>query len=280
MAKTLVGVFDDMTSAQNVVRELHVLGVAPHHVRLVNNSETRTDGDGDDSSWTDKVSNWFSSLFDDDDDARTHAHQYAEAWRRGHYLVVADVEGSQVDQVVTVMNRYGTVDLKQRAEHWKSTGYTGTFDRTARPYTAEQRAAEVAGYAKQQTANTSIPVVQEELAVGKRVVQRGGVRIHSYVEERPVHEVVQLREERINVQRRPVNRPVTAADAAFQERTIEMSASGEEAVVEKRARVVEEVTVGKEVDQREQVVDDTVRRKDVRVEQVPSTSTGTPGTRR
>lgn len=278
MAKTLVGVFDDMTSAQNVVRELHGLGVAPHHVRLVNNSETRADGDADDTSWTDKVSNWFSSLFDDDDDARTHAHHYAEAWRRGHYLVVADVESTQVDAVVTVMNRYGTVDLNQRAEHWKSTGYTGTFDRTAQPYTAEQRASELASYTNRQAA-TAIPVVQEELAVGKRVVQRGGVRIHSYVEERPVHEVVQLREERINVQRRPVNRPVTAADAAFQERTIEVSATGEEAVVEKRARVVEEVTVGKEVEQREQVVDETVRRKDVRVEQVPSTG-GTSGSRR
>jgi uncharacterized protein (TIGR02271 family) len=278
MAKTLVGVFDEMSSAENVLRELRDSGVPQDHMRLVENSEARAPATEDEPSWTDKVSNWFRSLFDDDED-QTLADNYAEAWRRGHYLVVADVESSEVDRVADIMNRYGAIDVDQRAEYWKGTGYAGRFDRSAAPYTPEQRSAELATYRTQDTANAAIPVVQEELSVGKRVVRRAGVRIHSYVEEKPVREVVRLREERINVQHRPVDRPAAPGDTAFQERTIEVSAQGEEPVVEKRARVVEEVVVGKNVEQRDEKIDETVRRKDVRVEQVPSSQNISPESR-
>lgn len=65
-------------------------------------------------------------------------------------------------------------------------------------------------------------------------------------------------------------------DDAFRERTVEMTASGEEAVVGKTARVVEEVVVHKDVDTRTQDIDDTVRRQDVEVEQLSgSERTGT-----
>ena len=115
----------------------------------------------------------------------------------------------------------------------------------------------------------AIPVIQEELKVGKREVQRGGVRIYQRVVETPVNETVGLREEHVNVERHAVDRPVTAADVnAFQETTIELREAAEEAVVEKTARVVEEVVVGKEVTQRQQNISDTVRRTEVEIEQL------------
>jgi uncharacterized protein (TIGR02271 family) len=110
--------------------------------------------------------------------------------------------------------------------------------------------------------------VQEELQVGKRAVQQGGVRIHNRVTERPVEEKVNLREEHVNVERRPVDRPATSADKAFQERTIEARETTEQPVVNKQARVVEEVTLNKDVQQRTETVRDTVRRTDVEVEQL------------
>jgi len=289
MAKTLIGVFDDKTSAQNAVRALQAEGVPTNHIQLMDNSQA-AEAPKDDIPWTERIANWFDSLFDDDDD-KVHASHYAEAWRRGHYIVVADVESFMVDRAVTVMNANGAVDIKRRAEQWKNTGYTGAFDRAANPYTPEQRTRELGAYqtqpmagqlANQQTTSQNlaeqqaIPVVQEELAVGKRIVQRGGVRVHSYVQERPVEEQLRLREERIKVQRVPVNRPATAADMAFRERTVDMKAMGEEPVVEKRARVVEEVIVGKEVEHREQTIKETVRRKDVQVEALPNAATSTP----
>jgi uncharacterized protein (TIGR02271 family) len=115
---------------------------------------------------------------------------------------------------------------------------------------------------------TTIPVVEEELKVGKREVERGGVRVESRVKETPVTEEVQLREERVHVERRPVDRPVTNADAAFREGTLEVTERAEEAVVSKSARVVEEVVVGKQVEEHTETVRDTLRRTDVDVQEV------------
>ncbi|QNA89083.1 YsnF/AvaK domain-containing protein [Massilia sp. Dwa41.01b] len=115
----------------------------------------------------------------------------------------------------------------------------------------------------------AIPVVEEQLKVGKREVQRGGVRIYSRIVETPVNESIGLREEHVNVERRPVNEPISGLDAtAFKEQSIEMRETAEEAVVQKSARVVEEVTINKEVTQREQQIHDTVRHTEVEVEQL------------
>jgi uncharacterized protein (TIGR02271 family) len=116
-----------------------------------------------------------------------------------------------------------------------------------------------------------VPVVEEEIAVGKRAVETGGVRVESHVQEVPVNESVRLHEEHVNVERRPVDRPVTAGDmAAFKEGTIEMREMAEEAVVEKRARVVEEVVISKEASERTEQITDTVRRTDVDVQPLQS----------
>jgi len=123
-----------------------------------------------------------------------------------------------------------------------------------------------------------IPVVEEELQVGKRAVERGGARVNVDVEEVPVEEQVRLREERVTIERRPVNREVTAADASmFKEGTLDVTEMAEEAVVNKRARVVEEVVVGKEVTERTETVRDTVRRTDVDVQQTGGTQTSMTG---
>jgi uncharacterized protein (TIGR02271 family) len=112
-----------------------------------------------------------------------------------------------------------------------------------------------------------IPIVQEDLVVGKREVNRGGVRVRSYVSETPVHEQVRLRNERVNVERRTVDQPLSAADGdAFRERTIDMTATGEEAVVAKNARVVEEVVISKTADEHVEAIDDTVRRTEVEID--------------
>ena len=116
------------------------------------------------------------------------------------------------------------------------------------------------------SAATAIPIVEERLVVGKREVDRGGVRVRSYVVETPVSEQVSLREENVDVQRRTVDRPLTDADDAFRERTIEMTETGEEAVVGKQAVVTEEIGLKKDVGQRTEEVRDTVRHTEVEVE--------------
>lgn len=111
-----------------------------------------------------------------------------------------------------------------------------------------------------------VPIVEERLRVGKRDTSHGRVRVRSYVVEEPVRESVTLAEERVDIERRPVDRAVTAGDDAFQQRTIEAEEFREEAVVSKEARVVEEIELRKTRDSRNETIEDTVRRTEVEVE--------------
>lgn len=108
-----------------------------------------------------------------------------------------------------------------------------------------------------------IPVVKEELAVGKRATERH-YRVKTYVIERPVEEQVTLRDERVEIERRPVtgDRPGTMP----QQREIDVVERHEQAVAEKRGRTVEEVVVRKEVTERPETVRGTVQETKVEVE--------------
>ena len=146
-------------------------------------------------------------------------------------------------------------------------------------------AAAATGYAATAPASgeIAIPIAEEELVVGKRNVDAGGVRVFKRIVEIPVQESVTLREEHVNVERRPVDRAVTDADLAIGgNHVIELTETAEEAVVGKSARVVEEVLVGKEVSQHTEVIQDTVRRTEVEIEEIEpnlsSTSTRTRDT--
>ncbi|MCU0760901.1 MAG: YsnF/AvaK domain-containing protein [Steroidobacteraceae bacterium] len=131
--------------------------------------------------------------------------------------------------------------------------------------TGGDRAADLAGADRE----VVMPVVQEEVKVGKRSVEQGGVRVIRRVTETPISELVRLREERARIERRPVDRAATTADLQnFREDTIEVRERTEEPVVEKVARVVEEVVVGREVSERTERVEDTVRRTDVEVDRL------------
>ncbi len=124
------------------------------------------------------------------------------------------------------------------------------------------------------TSGNVIPVIEEELRVGKREVETGGVSVQTHITEKPVEERVTLREENVTVDRRPVDRPVTDADlAAAREGDINVTTRAEEAVVSKQAKVVEEVNIGKTVSEREETVRDTIRRTDVDVEETNANTT-------
>ena len=94
------------------------------------------------------------------------------------------------------------------------------------------------------------------------------MRVRSFVVEEPVHEEVRLREEHVEIERRPVNQPAAtgAAGDVLREGTVELQETAEEAVVAKEAIVTEELHVQKRADERVQQLDDTVRRTEVQVD--------------
>jgi uncharacterized protein (TIGR02271 family) len=117
-----------------------------------------------------------------------------------------------------------------------------------------------------QVDDESIPIVEERLRVGKRDTSHGRVRVRAYTVEEPVSETVNLREDRVELERRPVDRAVTDADTAFRDRTVEAEEYVEEAVVSKEARVVEEVSLRKTSDTRQETVTDSVRHTEVEID--------------
>lgn len=114
--------------------------------------------------------------------------------------------------------------------------------------------------------DTIIPVIEEQLQVGKTTVATGGVRLRSRVVETPVEEDIRLREEHVRVEREAVNRPATEAD--FKVGTVEVREQAEVPVVSKEARVVEEVTLNKEVKEHEHTINETLRSTEVDVEKL------------
>lgn len=205
------------------------------------------------------------------------AHLYAEGVRRGGTLVTARVDEGLTGQVASILDEHGSVDIDERAQGWRSEGWRGPAPEptsamgetsTAAPSVSDgaQPASMVRGGAMASNAE-AIPLVEERLAVGKRVAEHGRVRIHSHVVETPVTEQVGLRDETVHVDRRDVDRPLTAADqSAFRERTIEAVERDEVPVVSKEARVVEEIGLRKDVEERIETVSDKVRRTEVEVE--------------
>jgi uncharacterized protein (TIGR02271 family) len=291
MANTVIGVYDDYSHAQNALNELLASGFSRSEVQLSpseNSSAARQSYLSDNSRTDDAgggsgIGNFFKSLFGGGQENK-HADVYSEAVRRGSYMLTVNADSDeQRDQAADIMNRYNPVDIDERSSHWRSKGWS-QYDSSAPAYSdaeiEQERTFTVSPQNEQPPAQqmnsggtlegeATIPVIQEELKVGKREVQRGGVRVFQRVVETPVHESVQLREEHVKVERHPVNQPATEADmAAFKEGSLELRETAEEAVVGKTARVVEEVTIGKEVTERTEAIDDTVRRTDVQVEQL------------
>ena len=258
MASTLTGVFDDYGDAERARERLTSSGFRSEDIRITPERSAWGTGDatyGGQVKREGGLRGFFAELFGmgDDDESRGH---YSEAVRRGSIVLTVEVNDDQIERATGILEDCGAIDVDERVERWKAAGYTG-YDEQTKPLTRDEIAQD----------RQNLQVVQEELQVGKRAVRRGVVRVYQRVTEQPVQEQVTLNEERAVIERRPVDRPASEADlAALKEGEMEIEEKTEEPVVSKQARVVEEVSVGKEASQRTETVSDKVRRTDVEVE--------------
>jgi uncharacterized protein (TIGR02271 family) len=284
MAKTLVALYDTCTDAERVVQELlkdgftrsdvhlaldHTEGCETPHAAVARDAASEGD-------------TFFDTLVDLGV-PHEEAHAYDEGVRRGGALVVVESSDDQAERGMAILQRLHPVDIHTRTAQWRQEGWTGAAA-NARTAPAASRTATTTHVTDRGASprrvegreEVTIPVVEEDLAIGKREVERGHVRIYSRVTEQPVEESVRLREEKVTVERRPVDRPATEADfAAAGKDVIEMTEKAEEPVINKRARVVEEVVVHKDVTERTETVRGTARHTDVDVQREPETATAT-----
>lgn len=258
MSNTVVGLFESMEKAKQVKQTLMSEGMSESQIEVMANDEDGsayqsatanedgyTDiGSGGGTGIGEKISHFFRSLAGGDDDAH---HHFAEGINGGGALVAVTTDSDNADQIALMLKQHGARDIK--GDDDVSSDDLQTSDAPA--------------------GQTTIPVVAEELVVGKREVNRGGVRVYSRTVETPVESDISLRDEQIVLERRKADRPATAADfASGQDSMIELTAMGEEAVVGKTSRVVEEVLVGKQTSEHTEQIRDTVRHTEVEVERI------------
>ena len=297
MQHTLVAVFDNRSDAQNAMDELLASGFTRDNVYVssadlsgTTTTAGATLGTTHEEGVGASIKHFFENLFGSDHDE--HATRYSTAVAGGqHVLTLTTSSEPEVERAADVIERFGPIDIDERHDLAGNAASLGTSayqpqtspslaagsmqsgtqggnlsgslsDSTSRSDSLQRETA-----VDQTTGKAAIPVVQEEVRVGKRQVERGGVRVFSRLVETPVNETVSLREEHVSVERRPVDQPLDPADvAALKDQTIELRETAEEAIVQKSARVVEEVVVGKEVSQRQQNIKDTVRHTEVEVQ--------------
>lgn len=257
---TLTALFDTRAAADSAVERLRAVGVPEANVRVTEGARTEGSGTGASTASAPEEKGFFEALgdffFPDED-----RHAYAEGLSRGGYLVTvtglsADLHGKAVD----VLDDAEAVDIDARESEWRAAGWSG--------YQSSATASATGSAFEDRALGTdeTVQVVEEQLKVGRRDANLGRVRVRSYVREEAVSEDIDLTEERVTIERRPVDRPVSAGDDAFRERTIELEEHAEEAVVSKEARVVEEINLRKDVETRTETISDTVRKTEVEIE--------------
>lgn len=281
--RTVSAFYESRASADAHRHQLEAIGVPSSDITIVEGA------DASEPNRAYEEKGFFESIGDfimGDDDR----HVYNEGLRRGGYLLTARVDADHYDAAVTALDTDEAVDMDERSESWRSDGWAGVpaagsagygmssgagYDNTTSAgfgesttgdYDTTRSTSMRTGDRDDGVVDGTIEVMQEDVRIGKRDVSHGRVRVRSYVVEEDVSEDVELRNETVDIERRRVDRPVTAGDAAFREQVIEAEEHDEEAVVSKEARVVEEIDLKKRVDVDTQRVTETVRHTEVEIE--------------
>lgn len=240
MSHTVVGVFDTSNEAQVALQQLKSNGISRDNIDIAPQTPSGSSDNDDDS-----IGGFFRSLFGSDDKTDRYAN-YAR--KTGAIVTVHAKSAQEADRAADILDEFGAVNLEER-----TSGATDTS--TSRRDTT--------------SSDTTMPVIEEELQVGKRTVETGGVRVRSRIIDRPVEEHLRLREEHVHVERHNVDRPATESEMRnMKEGEINITEHAEVPVVNKEARVVEEISLDKEVEEHDEAIRGNVRHTEIDIDKL------------
>lgn len=275
MKQSIVAAFHNQDRAKEALDALLDAGFSRTDARLMSLSGTThtdsstKDNSNEDESLGQKIGKLFGMGKDDEQQSSQTDGQDKSALR-------VDVDNeAEAERAQSIIDRFEPTGVDKRSsddiaesDRLRDSGHTDG-DRSAA--TAGGLGASGSHSSEQRNDGdneTVVPVVEEELEIGKRETTQGGVNVTSRNYDESVEEDVHLHEEHTDVSSRPVDRKATKEDMAFGEVNLEGRDTKEEAVVNKEARVVEEVVVSKEGSDRTETIKDDLRRTDVDVENV------------
>jgi len=267
--ETIIAVYDTAAHAEEVVRDLQAANVPPGAISQHAGTATGSGlmaGSAQTASPSREPGFW-NRLFGGEPDHDTSV--YDRSMDSGSTVVTVRVPDEHIESVSRILEAHNPIDLDQRATGYGLGTTSSTTTATTMAATTAATAQPVAATATQ-GGDEVISLAEEQLVVGKRLVNRGSTRVRRYVVETAVEQNVTLQSERVSIERRPVSTSTPVADTAFTDRVIEVTETDEEVVVGKTAHVAEEVVIRKDAVDHVETVRDTVRREDIEVEKVPA----------
>ncbi len=252
--KTVIGLFKDYGSAEHALGEFAALGLGPQQIGMLSPTTVQASTPMSvlelpeigqvtaneamlrllDAINLQKTHGTMQGAFERIGLHKDEAAQCVDGIKRGETLEAVVVEDQKEAEVLAIMRRNSGFQEQPRED------------------------------------DLVIPIVHEELRVGKREYEAGGVRVETHVKTVPVDETVTIREEHVRVERRVVDRAIGLKDEAFREREIELKATSEEPIFEKRARVIEEIRLHRDTTERIQTIHDDLRHTDVKISEIPA----------
>src|SRR5688500_5548151 len=167
MAQTVIGLFEDYSDAQQATQKLQQAGIGSDQVDVSRSSvrhASDTDNDGENA-----ITRFFKSLFGDNDDS----DRYSKVGNSGTSIVTVHTKSEeQANRAAEILDDCVANDVDERAAQVEGSGRF--LSDNARRVNEETSA--------------TIPKNEEELEVGKRTVETGGVRLKSRIIEKPVEE--------------------------------------------------------------------------------------------
>jgi stress response protein YsnF len=190
------------------------------------------------------------------DIAQDEATVYGRTVESGGVVLTVRAPESEVPRAMRILNAHNLVDVKGRAAEQRLSSETAQTTKAAPVMSAP------ATFPGEEV----VALAEEQMNVGKRVVDRGTTRVRRFVTEKPVETQVSLHEEHVEVIRRAITDPEYVRNLEWADKTIELSETAEEPVISKTAHVVEEVVIRKEGKDHTETLRDKVRRQQVDVE--------------
>lgn len=251
--QTVIGVFDTKSQARSAKQALISEGFTDATIDVSSFGEHGSRNKSYKKDDDNAIERFFENLFGDDDDDNDRRRMRTDVASKGNVVTVHTTTIDKATRAAAILDRFGAIDMDDRYQQYDNDSFDTDENRSA----LNDRFGDV-------DTDGVIEVMKEDVQIGKREVESGGVTVRSHIVERPVEETLRLRHEEAFVTRTPVDR--AANDADFRDKTISVKETSEEAVVSKTARVVEEVKVGKNVDTRTETVRETARETEVDVD--------------
>lgn len=247
----IVAVYDKTAKAKDAMHALESAGFASRDISLLNRDALTSADRNDSGLWR--------RLFGRDI-GETQSVVYNQAIDTGGAVLTVRVAEPDVPRVMKILDVHRPQNLNGTAANWDATGTTAS--KAVPPPPVEPRTTTGVVTAKEEV----LRLAEEHLDVAKRQVETGKARIRRFVIEEPVESQVTLHEEHAALLRRPVTDVRGVKDVDWSDKTIEITETDEQPVINKTTHVAEEVVVRREGSDHVETIRDKVRRQQVEIE--------------